>query len=187
MLKHGINGKTYSIIRFVFTNNKRRIKFASGLSKIFSSTCGVKHGDVVSPFLFDLFIDDLANNLKSSISDAISINGHSINSLLYANNIVLLANSKEALQSYLDMLNDFVKLHISKSKVVVFNSNGKRLLDTFHCAKSLLETVNSYCYLGVTFIHTGPLTHTSTLLMEKAKTALFKIKKTVGLDNPCHL
>ena len=38
----------------------------------------------MSPLLFNLFIDDLANNLKSSISGAISINGFSIISLLYA-------------------------------------------------------------------------------------------------------
>ena len=73
------------------------------------------------------------------------------------------------------------------TKVVVFNSNGKCFLDTFMCANHTLETVNSYCYLGVTFKHTGSLTHTSTLLMEKAKKALFKIKNTIGLDNPCNL
>ena len=75
MLKHGINGKTYNIIHSMYTKNKCRIKFASGLSKTFSSTCGVKLGDVMSPLLFYLLIDDLANNLKSSISGAISING----------------------------------------------------------------------------------------------------------------
>ena len=50
-----------------------------------------------------------------------------------------------------------------------------------------LETVYSYCYLGgVTFRHTGSLTHTSMLLMEKPKKALFKIKNIIGLDNPCN-
>ena len=107
----------------MYTNNKCRIKFASGLSKTFSSTCGVKQGDVMSPLLFNLFIDDLANNLKSSISGAISINGLLMNLLRYADDIVLLANSKEALQSYLDILDEFCsswKLHINikKSKVV---------------------------------------------------------------------
>ena len=62
----------------------------------------------MSPLLFNLFIDDLANNLKSSISGAISMNELSINSLLHADDIVLLANSKEALQSYLDILNEFL-------------------------------------------------------------------------------
>ena len=60
-------------------------------------------------------------------------------------------------------------MNADKSKEVVFNSNGKQFLNTFKCAKCTLETVNSYCYLGVTFNHNGSLTHTSKLLMEKAK------------------
>ena len=44
-----------------------------------------------------------------------------------------------------------------------------------------LETVNSYCYLGVILKTTRSLTHTSMLLIEKAK-PLFKIRHTIGLD-----
>ena len=78
-------------------------------------------------------------------------------------------------------------MNTDKSKEEVFNSNGKQFWNTFKCANCTLETVNSYCYLGVTFKHNGSLTHTSKLLMEKAKKALFKIKNTIGLDNPCSL
>ena len=72
-------------------------------------------------------------------------------------------------------------MNTDKSKVAVFNSNGKQLLNTIKCANCTLETVNSYCYLGVTFKHNGSMKHTSKLLMEKAKKALFKIKITIGL------
>ena len=60
----------------------------------------------------------------------------------------------------------------------------ENILKTFKCANCTLETVNSYCYLGVTFKHNGSLTHTRNLFMEKAKKALFKIKNTNGLHNP---
>ena len=78
-------------------------------------------------------------------------------------------------------------MNTDKSKVVVFNSNGKHFLNTFRCAKCTLEIVNSYCYHGVTFKHNESFTHTRKLLMEKAKSALFKIKNTIGLDYPCSL
>ena len=64
-----------------------------------------------------------------------------------------LANIQEALQTYLDTLNNFCtswKLHINtdKSKVVVFNSDANQYLDTYKCANSTLKTSSSYCYLG---------------------------------------
>ena len=76
----------------------------------------------------------------------------------------------DTLQTFLGIFDDYCtswKLHMStdKSKVVVFNSNGKQFFNTFKCANCTLETVNSYCYLGVTFKHNGSLTHTSKLLM----------------------
>lgn len=192
MLKYGINGKTDTIIKSMYTSNQCQIKFANGLSKPFSSSCGVKQGDILSPILFNIFVDDLVNELKSCPSDPIIMNGLSINSLLYADDIVLLANTQDGLQSYLNVLDKFcstwkLEINTDKSKVVVFNSNGKRYMSTFQCAGRTLETVTSYCYLGVTFKYTGSLNNTSSLLMEKAKKAFFKIKKTVGLDNPCRL
>ena len=91
-------------------------------------------------------IDDLVKKLYSFPSGAISINGLLINSLLYADDIVLLAISKDALQTFLDIFDDYCtswKLHMDtdKSKVVVFNSNGKQFLNTFKCANCTLETV----------------------------------------------
>ena len=114
----------------MFTNNSFKIKFANGLSKQYLSSCGVKQGDVLSPIILNLFIDDLVKKLNSSSPGAISINGLSINSPLYADGIVVLPNSKEALQTFLDIYDDYCKswklhMNMDKSKVVVFNLNGK--------------------------------------------------------------
>ena len=107
---------------------------------------GVFSNNIQGSYLSAHVIDDLVKKLYSFPSGAISNNGLSINSLLYAVDIVLLANSKDALQTFLDIFDDYCtswKLHMNtdKSKVVVFNSNGKQFLNTFKCANCTLETV----------------------------------------------
>ena len=52
-----------------------------------------------------------------------------------------------------------------------------------------VETLKSYFYLGLTIKYTGNLNISNSLLMpliEKGRKPYFKIKKTVGLNNPCN-
>ena len=115
-----------------------RIKFSNGISEEFPSTCGVKQGDVRSPLfhVFNLFLNDLVKSLDSSEFDPVVIGDLTINSLLYADDILLLSDSEEGLQKSLNCLNEFChnwKLNVKheKSKVMVFNSDGKAYMNPF--------------------------------------------------------
>ena len=50
---------------------------------------------------------------------------------------------------------------------------------------NVIETVNSYCYLGIMLKCNGSFNLPMSTLAEKARKAYFKIKKTIGLNNPC--
>ena len=122
-----------------------RIKFKNGLSKSFTSRCGVKQGDVLSPILFNLYINDLVKNLNETQTDPVVMGDISINSLLYADDIILLSSTESGLQKSLDELNKFCsswKLDVNKekSKVMIFNSNGKTHLNYFKIILYLLFT-----------------------------------------------
>ena len=80
-----------------------------------------------------------------------------------------------------------LEVNTKKSKIMIFNSNGKSFLNHFKLDNEYLETVKSYCYIGVTVSYTGNLSQTSKDLMEKGRKAWFKIKKTITLNNPCNL
>ena len=74
-----------------------------------------------------------------------------------------------------------------KSRVMVFNSNGKAYINHFKFQHKVLETVKSFCYLGITIKYTGNICASTTLLMEKRRKAFFKIKQCVGFYNPSML
>lgn len=52
---------------------------------------------------------------------------------------------------------------------------------------NVIETVNSYSYLGIVLKCNGSFNLAMSTLAEKARKAYFKIKKTIGLNNPCKL
>jgi small nuclear ribonucleoprotein (snRNP)-like protein len=103
-----------------------------------------------------------------------------------------LSQIKEGLQNSLNILHDFcyawkLKVNTDKSKIMVFNSNGKTYLNQFTYNNVDLETVANYCYLGMVLKFNGNFNLAINTLMEKARKANFKIKKTIGLNNPCRL
>ena len=192
LLKCNIPKSIFDILLSMYANTTTRIKFNCGLSEEFHSECGVKQGDVLSPLLFNIFINDIVKVLQSDSSDPVIINGVSINCLLYADDIVLLSNSKSGLQHSLNILSTFcnnwkLQVNVAKSKVIVFNSNGKTYQNDFSYNGNSLETVSKYCYLGIMLKHNGKFNLAISTLVDKARKAYFKVKKNVGLDNPCKL
>ena len=168
-----IPANLFRIIHSMYEDICCRIKFLNGISDEFPSTRGVKQGDVLSPLLFNLFINDLVKSLDSSECDPIVIGDLTINSLFHADDI-LLSNSKEGLQKTLNCLNEFCdnwKLNVNheKLKVMVFNSNRKAYINHFKFHDKVLETVKSFCYLGITIKYTGNISASATLLMVEGR------------------
>ncbi len=57
----------YSKLRLnMYTNQKLRFRWNSEFSELFSVTNGVKHGGVISPILYCVYIEGLLNELANS-------------------------------------------------------------------------------------------------------------------------
>ena len=65
LLKHGINGKFFSIIRNIYTKDEACVKLKGKLSPSFGINIGVSLGCIHSPLLFNIFLCDLKVSLNS--------------------------------------------------------------------------------------------------------------------------
>ena len=124
LLSIGINGKMIIIIRSMYNCIKTKV-FTSGIkSDVFYSTLGVRQGECLSPFLFSMYINDMESYLASP-NAGITIGHIRLLLLLYADDVVIFANSPQELQTEMHKLFLYcekwkLKLNTTKSKVVIF-------------------------------------------------------------------
>ena len=126
--------------------------------------------------LFNLYIDDI-KYIFDEQCDPVPLLDIDISHFLYADDLVLLSQSKAGLQRCLDKLYLFsqkkhLSVSIDKSKSIIFNTAGKFVKENFTLNGVLLESVQSFCYLGFEVKASGTVTHALNTLYDKANKAM---------------
>jgi hypothetical protein len=70
----------------------------------------IKTRDVLSPILFNLYINSIVDDLEKAKTDPVIVGDVQVNSLLYADDIILLSSTQEGLQNSLNVLSNFALL-----------------------------------------------------------------------------
>ena len=113
---------------------------------------GVNQGGVLSPFLFRKYLQDLCQYFENK--DGIKLGVEILMYLLWADDLVMLAETADGLQRQIDRLakychrNQFI-INILKTKIVILSK--KSAPSEFHVHGNPVEIVDSYKYLGVLF------------------------------------
>ena len=115
---------------------------------------GVKQGEPLSSCLFGLFIDRLEKVFNDVLGQemGVRLKVMFLKMLLFADDLVLLAESVTGFQAMLDVLSFFCRINImtvniKKSEVVFFNSLSRDY--TFKYDGHVLDIKDKFIYLGV--------------------------------------
>ena len=101
LLQNKIGGRFYDLIKDMYSNTKCVIKLLDNQTPFFPYKKGVCQGCILSPILFNLYINKIPGLFKNTLSDPlVLLNGTTINSLLYADDLVIQSKSKSGLQNY---------------------------------------------------------------------------------------
>ena len=160
-------------------------------SEWFDVSNGLKQGFILSPLLFSLYILDLVTSLNT-MNIGVPVGDETVCVLLYADDIVLLADSVDNLQSLLDEVHLWCQsnglcINGSKTKIVHFRVGPAtpRACYIFKCGDKLLETVDKYRYLGIVMNEFLDFNVTAKIVAQSASRALgallHKVKMNGGM------
>ena len=160
----GISGKFIESVRSLYKDTKSSIKLQHMLSDWFPVVAGVKQGCTLSPLLFNLYVNDLHKAIADT-GKGIMIDDMKISMLMYADDVVLMAESENDLQVMLNSLSNWCtqwKLLINRAKSGILHFRPNNLEATQHIFQfgdGNISIMNSYKYLGLQLTDRLDLTH----------------------------
>ena len=159
----GIRGKTWRIIRSVYSDIQVSTLVDGHPSRWVQATVGVRQGCPLSPVLFNIYINSLAKKLEElAETHGVEIVGSWLDALMYADDVVAISGSQEGLQALMNEVDQWCRkwrciVKLEKSKVMVVlppgprdaAPDGEEQEEVFSYRGERAEEVAEYRYLGV--------------------------------------
>ena len=158
------------------------------ITQFFDFSKGVRQGCPLSPLLFNLYVNDVFEVIDNSIDSPMYLNDKKVNALMYADDLVILAQSEKELQSSLDNLSNYcsewqLDINIKKTKCIVFNRGNRLCKINISVDNKPIDNVKSLKYLGFTISSKNcNFGNTPTDLSIKAKRAIFALNNRIKLS-----
>jgi len=157
LMKRNVPNKLLQVLENWFSICKTCVRWGSEFSMFFVLKCGIRQGGVLSPYLFAVFIDDIVESIRrSTIGCHINLVCTSI--FLYADDIILLAPSIDALQSMIllcehELTTLDMALNVKKSVCWRIGPRFNVECVNVHTLNgNILAWVESCRYLGITIL-----------------------------------
>ena len=101
LLQINARGNFYDVIKSLYSNSNSQ-------TRTFQYARGVRQGCILSPLLFNLYVNDLSFSFNNTLSDPFVLpNGTKLNSLFHPDDLIILSRSKLGLQNCLKELSSY--------------------------------------------------------------------------------
>ena len=149
MKKCNISTNPIQVIKNLY--NKATSALNSSIEDGFRTTVGVRQGCLLSPTLFNIFLERIMTDALEDHEGTVSIGGSLITNFRFADDIDGLAGEKEELANLaerLDKASTAYGIEISAEKTKLMTNNTSGINTEINVNGQKLETVTSFKYLG---------------------------------------
>ena len=158
----GISRNTIELLKAIYNQVLGSVKLPNlKRTQEFDIQSGVRQGCHLSAVLFNLYLDELVTKLEGENMHAPSIKNTTIPILLYADDLVIIAESEIGLKRALKTLENFctekdLKVNTDKTKVMVVTKSGRgKGTNPWYYMNETIEETKEYCYLGLIITNNG--------------------------------
>ena len=152
--QRGAPNSILRILAYWYAEQSMQVKWGSCLSAPFSVGNGVRQGGLLSPALFNLYMDELSVKLSKCMTGCM-IGNSLVNHFMYADDLAIVSPSSAGFQQLLNICTEYgvkydVKYNAKKSVVMICRTRRDQALSfpSFYLSGQALSVCNSTKYLG---------------------------------------
>ena len=187
-MRKGIQGNVLRVLTSMYSKLKSCVRISPGaISSPFACNIGTRQGDLCSPIIFSLYINDLCSFIRQKCDTGIFVTNDipDIFCILFADDIANCADTAVNLQLQINAIAEFctltsMTLNLKKTEVMVFRNGGPlRHYEKWYFNNCPVNTTSVYKYMGI--LYTPKLCWSAktakTRLAAQGRKALFAIKE----------
>ncbi|KAI3362928.1 hypothetical protein L3Q82_011604 [Scortum barcoo] len=178
--EYGVRGPLLRAVRSLYDRSRSLVRIAGSKSDLFPVHVGLRQGCPLSPVLFIIFMDRISR--RSQGPEGVRFGNHRISSLLFADDVVLLASSSQDLQHVLERFAaecEAAGMRISTSKSEAMVLDRKRVACPLRVGGEVLPQVEEFKYLGVLFTSEGKMEREIDRRIGAASAVMRSVYRTV--------
>ena len=178
MRKHNISANLVRTIEQLYDKATSAVQMNGSIGEWFRTTVGVRQGCLLSPTLFNIFLERIMSDALEEHDGKVSIGGRNITNLRFADDIEALAEEGQELEALVESLDKNCtryKMDISAEKTKLMTNSANGIQRETKVKGQKLGTVTSFKYLGAVVSDDGSKPEILSRIAQ-ATAALTKLK-----------
>ena len=178
MRKYNISANLVRTIEQLYDKATSAVQMNGSIGEWFRTTVGVRQRCLLSPTLFNIFLERIMPDALEEHDGKVSIGGRNITNLRFADDIDALAEEEQELEALVESLDKTCtryKIEISAEKTKLMTNSANGIQREIKIKGQTLGTVTSFKYLGAVVSDDGSKPEVLSRIAQ-ATAALTKLK-----------